>query len=100
MRDETQVRIRLTKLADILRRGSISVRVVGYTDQEGDPASNQRLANQRANVVADLLVDLGVAREQISTVGRAELLVLSNISGPNSPNRRVEFELGFANERF
>ena len=99
-RDEAAARRKLARLAEILRAGAIPVRIVGYTDQEGTANVNQRLASSRADSVANILTELGVPPGQIVSVGRAELLVVSDISGPDSPNRRVEFEFGFESEPF
>jgi outer membrane protein OmpA-like peptidoglycan-associated protein len=53
-------------LADV---GISSVRVYGYTDSTGGDAYNERLSRQRANAVADALVEAGTPRNGIEAVG-------------------------------
>ncbi|MBI1386420.1 MAG: OmpA family protein [Rhizobiales bacterium] len=99
VRNDARARAALRRLAQILVDGDFSIRVVGYTDDAGSAAANELLAVNRAEAVKAILLEFGVKDEQVITVGRAERLVLSNFNGPGSPNRRVEFERGFAGER-
>ena len=50
---------------DALAAGARRVEVVGYTDRAGDPAANQRLAQRRADSVAEALRQAGVPSEAI-----------------------------------
>ena len=77
---------------------AVVVRVAGYTDERGGLNRNNPLAQSRADTVVDALVALGVARERLVAVGRANGVNLSNTTGPASANRRVQFEIGFAGE--
>jgi outer membrane protein OmpA-like peptidoglycan-associated protein len=63
--------------------------VSGHTD-EGSERANARLSGRRAQAVADLMIGLGVARENICVVamGGSQPLVINN--GPESQNRRVQ----------
>src|SRR5579885_2461270 len=65
------------------------VQVVGYTDTTGSAALNQRLSRQRAQTVANLLVQDGVPQGQIQVSGAGEQ------PGPNpAESRRVEVTVG------
>lgn len=69
-----------------------TVQVLGHTDNTGSADHNQELSVQRANAVADQLMDGGVAFERIQTIGRGEdQPVDSNLSEEGkAKNRRVE----------
>ena len=83
----------LRKVADSLTKYPDSVvQVLGHTDNTGSAEHNQRLSEQRANAVADKLMDAGVAFERIETIGRGEdQPVASNLNEEGkAQNRRVE----------
>ncbi|WP_135506561.1 OmpA family protein [Roseovarius aestuariivivens] len=69
-----------------------SVQVVGHTDNTGAASYNQALSERRANAVADVLMDGGVAFGRIRTYGRGEdQPVASNLTDVGrAQNRRVE----------
>ena len=69
-----------------------TVQVIGHTDNTGDAGYNQGLSERRANSVADVLMDGGVAFGRIQTYGRGEdQPVASNLSeAGRAQNRRVE----------
>ena len=75
------------------------LRIVGFTDETGGSSQNSPLALQRATRVRDELVRLGVPASVLTAVGRANGPNLSPDAGPDSPNRRVQFELVFPGER-
>lgn len=63
----------LNELSQRLSRAEVrSVRVEGNTDFMGSEAYNQRLSEQRANVVSNYLVARGVPAERITAVGLGE----------------------------
>jgi outer membrane protein OmpA-like peptidoglycan-associated protein len=98
-RDAETVSRLLDELARLMREDeSLVVRVIGYTDQIGSLDRNSPLAEQRARVVADELERRGVDPRQLVTLGRTNAVSISALSGPDSPNRRVEFEVGFVGE--
>ena len=88
----------LDELADLLRQSGALVRVIGYTDETGGANRNSELSQNRAEAVRRALAERGVPDQQLVAIGRAERLNLSRSSGLGSPNRRVEFEVGFVNE--
>ena len=69
-----------------------TVQIVGHTDNTGGAAYNQDLSERRANAVADVLLDGGVAFARIQTIGRGEdQPVASNLTPEGrSQNRRVD----------
>ncbi|MEQ1652310.1 MAG: OmpA family protein, partial [Hyphomicrobium sp.] len=94
---ETSART-LAELAQLITASTALVRVVGYTDEAGAQNRNDQLAQERAAKVRTDLIGLGVPATQIVTVGRANAIDLSDTRGAESPNRRVEFEIGFEGE--
>jgi outer membrane protein OmpA-like peptidoglycan-associated protein len=83
----------LLTVADSLQNypGS-SVQVVGHTDNSGAAAYNQDLSERRANAVADVLRQGGVAYNRVRTFGRGEdQPIASNLTPEGkAQNRRVE----------
>ncbi|WP_313953067.1 OmpA family protein [Accumulibacter sp.] len=69
--------------------------VIGHTDRVGAVATNDRLSLQRANLVREMLISAGVAREDISVVGRGERapVVATADEVAEARNRRVEIKL-------
>lgn len=67
-------------------------RIEGYTDSTGSPATNLELSRRRAEAVMAALLDMGVARSQLTTEGRGESMPVAdngNAAG-RQMNRRVE----------
>jgi outer membrane protein OmpA-like peptidoglycan-associated protein len=83
----------LDRLATALREKSgRGVTIEGHTDNVGADASNQGLSERRAQAVQSALTQRGVARSQITTLGKGENFpVASNDSAEGrQSNRRVE----------
>lgn len=97
-REPAQAQRVISEIAQLAREARAIVRVVGYTDERGTQGRNSPLAQSRADKVANALVALGVPRERLVTVGRSTGPDISPSTGPDSPNRRVEFEVGFEGE--
>ena len=84
----------LGSVVDIVNRcPTLSVVVSGYTDTDGNPDSNQRLSDARAQSVVNYLVDQGVTAGRLRAVGYGEANpVAPNDTAQNkSLNRRIEF---------
>jgi outer membrane protein OmpA-like peptidoglycan-associated protein len=67
--------------------------VVGQADKQGDPATNERLAKQRAEAVAKILRDYGVPDRALDVRSRGEAFGGSSMFGllsNNEDDRRVE----------
>jgi outer membrane protein OmpA-like peptidoglycan-associated protein len=89
----------LDRLAAALREKSDRrVTIEGHTDNVGSDASNQSLSERRAQAVQTALTQRGVARNQITSLGKGENFpIASNDSADGrQSNRRVE--LIFAEE--
>lgn len=89
---------RLDALAGLIKDTSLLVRVVGYTDERGQSAQNNELALNRANTVIGGLVRRGVEARNLVAIGRPGGYALRPGAGAGSPNRRVQFEVGFQGE--
>jgi outer membrane protein OmpA-like peptidoglycan-associated protein len=86
----------LKAMASVLKRySSTHIDVDGYTDTAGGAALNLRLSQQRAKVVADVLLAEGVAATRVTTKGFGESFPrVPTRDGVNEPrNRRVEITL-------
>ena len=90
----------LLKIVQLLQLNPARVvRVEGYSDSLGNKAMNMQLSQQRAQAVADALVDLGIRRERVEVVGYGEAYPLSENASARgrAQNRRVE--VVFSDER-
>ncbi|MEZ5849131.1 MAG: OmpA family protein [Hyphomicrobiaceae bacterium] len=99
-RDAAAASATLDALAALLKGRPDRVRVAGYTDEIGGKVNqrNTLLSMQRADKVVAALIERGVSRQQLVAVGRANTSDLAPVSGSSTPNRRVQFELGFIGE--
>jgi outer membrane protein OmpA-like peptidoglycan-associated protein len=66
--------------------------VIGHTDSRGTADVNQRLSERRAEAIARLVAQRGLATDRITTTGRgeADLLVPTLDEVDEARNRRVE----------
>jgi outer membrane protein OmpA-like peptidoglycan-associated protein len=66
----------LKKLAESIRKevpSGASIKVEGHTDAKGDPASNQKLSERRAQAIADwLAANGGIPRGRLKATGYGE----------------------------
>lgn len=67
--------------------GIYRMRVEGHTDSYGDAAYNDQLSQRRAQAVADVLIGIGLRREDIDARGLGSRAPLPGVR-PNE-NRRV-----------
>ena len=95
LRDPVAAGRDLDYLAELMNKATTRIRIVGYTDERGDARRNATLASDRADTIRRLLVERGVDPERLIPIGRTTRIDLSQKSGPDSPNRRVEFEIAF-----
>ena len=79
-------------LADVAERPGAEVQVTGHTDTVGKEEDNDILSRERAAVVRDLLINLGITPGDVISVGRGEraLLVETEDEVEEPRNRRVE----------
>lgn len=86
----------LDKVAGVLTEYDRSfVDVYGHTDSDGSDAFNQRLSEQRAESVANYLVQDGVLRQRIATRGFGETqpVASNDTASGKAQNRRVEIKV-------
>ncbi len=82
-------------LAEMKKRPSPDVLVIGHTDTQGGLETNDALSLQRAERVKTFLVGIGIPPERITVAGRGERELLIP-TGPNVDeprNRRVEINV-------
>ena len=79
----------------------IRLSVVGYTDNTGKAASNQKLSEARADAVKRYLVGKGVAGERISAkgLGDADPIADNATAAGRAKNRRVEIHYTLKEEK-
>jgi outer membrane protein OmpA-like peptidoglycan-associated protein len=70
-------------------------RVVGYTDNQGDPGANQALSEARAESVKDDLVKGGIDASRIAVAGMGEANPIADngTEDGRAKNRRTELEI-------
>ncbi|WP_246177917.1 OmpA family protein [Pandoraea horticolens] len=75
----------------LVRVGLNEVRVYGYTDSVGTDTYNEQLSARRAEAVADVLIDAGMQRAGIQTIGAGKRNPVADNSTPagRAQNRRV-----------
>jgi outer membrane protein OmpA-like peptidoglycan-associated protein len=97
-RDPQLAAAALDELAKLIKETDVLVRVVGFTDEKGGQERNVPLSQARANTIVSELVRRGIPAARLVAVGRNNTEDLSPVVGDASPNRRVEFEIGFDGE--
>ena len=67
--------------------------VEGHTDSTGNAASNQTLSEQRSEAIVAKLVELGIAQDRLTAVGKGQNSPIAdnNTDEGRAKNRRVEF---------
>ena len=85
----------IKKVADVLKENSeISIKILGYTDTDGDATYNKELSTKRAQAVKDKLVNqFNINTDRITFDGRGEDNPIDSNSTAEGKanNRRVEF---------
>jgi outer membrane protein OmpA-like peptidoglycan-associated protein len=74
----------------LLRNPNFTLTISGHTDHIGSQRYNQKLSEQRAQFVADILVTFGAPKSQIIVDGYGETVPVSQDNPAD--NRRVELE--------
>ena len=67
--------------------------VEGHTDSTGNATSNQTLSEQRSEAIVAKLVELGIAQDRLTAVGKGQNSPIAdnNTDEGRAKNRRVEF---------
>ncbi|WDG07088.1 OmpA family protein [Vibrio campbellii] len=76
----------------LLANPSLKVEVKGYTDSLGSPSYNNRLSKQRAQAVANYLIDSGIneARITVFGLGESDPVASNGTEIGRAQNRRVD----------
>lgn len=83
----------LDRVPDLLvRHPSVTVEIVGHTDDRGSEGGNQKLSDQRARAAFDYLVESGVDPTRLSSrgAGEGEPIATNSTRDGRAANRRVE----------
>lgn len=92
-----QGRATVRRVAELMReRSSLFVRIGGHTDDTGSAAKNTILSQQRAQAVAEALVENGVPRRNLDAVGfgSTQPVASNRTHEGRAKNRRIEFTIG------
>ena len=85
----------LKEIAQILSENpQVNIQIIGYTDSDGDDASNLDLSKRRAAAVkAALVQSFGIDASRIESDGKGEAMPVAKNDSPANKalNRRVEF---------
>jgi len=87
---------RVEKFADFLKcTPDYKAKIVGYTDSIGTEAYNQKLSEERANTVKNMLIKDGVAVNRVTSAGMSEThpIATNKTKEGRAQNRRIEAEL-------
>lgn len=74
-----------------------AIRIVGHSDRTGPRAARERIAQQRARAVRDILLAYGIPEPVMSVAGAGDrqLLLETEDNVPEQQNRRAEVRLVF-----
>ena len=84
----------LVKLKELLvRNPGMTIELRGHTDNQGTVEHNQKLSENRARAVVELLVSMGIARERLSWrgFGKSAPVADNSTAAGRQKNRRVEY---------
>ena len=85
----------LSRVAELLVKKSISLKLAGHTDAIGSDAANMILSKNRAESVKNYLVRQGVNTSRIEAIGYGESqpIATNKTDAGRQKNRRVEFTI-------
>ena len=84
---------KIEEVAKVLNMNSeYKVVLEGHTDSTGSEKYNQILSEKRAKAVADVLINMGVSKDRIQTIGYGELspIATNKTKEGRAQNRRVD----------
>jgi len=83
----------LHRVADVLMRKGLQIKLNGYTDNIGSDVANLKLSKARAESVKHYLMENGVHEDRIETegLGNAAPIASNKTAAGRKKNRRVEF---------
>ena len=86
----------LNALANFLKENpSVSICIIGHTDNVGSDADNMRLSLGRSEAVRNDLITRGVDASRLEAIGKGETMPVAtnDTEEGRAQNRRVEFEI-------
>jgi OmpA-OmpF porin, OOP family len=85
----------LDEIVNLLKDADVKIKVEGHSSLEGNPKSNLKLSQERADNVKNYLVSKGIAAERITSIGYGSTrpLVKGATEKANIQNRRVEISI-------
>jgi hypothetical protein len=85
----------LNKIADQLRTSGDTTELLGFTDNVGDPAFNQRLSERRAASIQQYLINQGVDSSilKVAFFGESQPIADNETPDGRSQNRRVKIKI-------
>jgi outer membrane protein OmpA-like peptidoglycan-associated protein len=77
----------------MIRNKSITLEIIGHTDDVGSKDANLNISLKRAQMVADYLLSKGIEKNRLTVTGKmdSEPLFPNNTPANRAKNRRVEF---------
>lgn len=81
--------VRLASAPDVL------VYIRGYTDNVGEPQNNRTIAQRRADLVRQYLIDRGIAPQRITAIGLGEVDPIADNSTASGRKRNRRLEITF-----
>jgi len=88
-------RQKLDQVAKALNDTDQQITIAGYTDSQGNDATNLRLSQDRADSVRAYLVQQGVSSDRVKSIGKGEAdpIASNDTAEGRANNRRVEIVL-------
>lgn len=88
----TEAKATLTKLAALYKEGKRNILITGHTDASGSSEQNQQLSEQRAQQIAQIFQQSGIAVERLfyQGAGAAQPVATNSTATGKASNRRVE----------
>ncbi len=86
----------LDRIVELMKENpSLHIEIAGHTEVAGNPKANQLLSEKRAENVAKYLIDKGIDKSRVTSVGFGGTRPLTNETDEQSKslNRRVEFKI-------
>jgi len=84
----------IDKIAEALKANpQAKINIIGHTDAVGSETDNMKLSTNRAESVRQALINLGIAGERMTTLGKGESELLNSVDPKAAENRRVEIKV-------
>jgi OOP family OmpA-OmpF porin len=86
---------KISKIYDYLKRNKKRIIIIGHTDSVGSKSKNMQLSIERANIVKDKLIELGIDADRIQARGDGENSPIASNDDEDGrrQNRRVEIQI-------